>query len=443
MIDTPVVAKEKLSRDVVFFAFIAGLMRCGQNVTLTTYPLLGATLLKMQPSFLGLVASIGGFSTAATMGVISIRLRKLQVAVGLAVGLTFLALSGALFGIAKGGVLFVIASLIGGVGGGLSFPSLTTLTSWSAGKRRSLALAIFSVALGVSLLIGPLVEALLLVSLSHSLRGALFIFSTILFMAALFSSLFMWARRKEFATHLEREEPVAVLEDGPEPIEYLSKKDLSKLESVDPVAQSHSLLSRWNRNGIASSALRYSIINQVAYMVPFIGVASFGGLYIRSSNHIALSSVVLLLSIFYGTSLILRLTVAKLAPLTRPANWCRFGIATSLVGLVVFATLPGMAGIILGLILLGIPHGILYPVTLGVLAEVTPAKDLAKQNSRLAAVANTVPLVVPVVFGQMVRYWGFKGSYLALSVPVLILLIMGWGRGASGIEQTGAQSPSV
>ena len=77
------------------------------------------------------------------------------------------------------------------------------------------------------------------------------------------------------------------------------------------------------------------------------------------------------------------------------------------------------ATLFVGLGLLGLPHGLVYPVALALIAEETPPERLAHANAVFSAWTAAATVVLPLLLGGLAALGGFRTMFLALLVPVV------------------------
>ncbi len=392
----------KTTSAVMILITVAGLMRSSQNVTFTTYPILGSKVLHLNSSQIGLAATLSGLSTFVTMISFSKISRIFGRELIIFLGVSLLGITSLLFVVIDTKTEFLLVALLSGVGGGLAFPSLVTLLSLATKTRKSWAMAMFSSALSLSLILGPLIEVLLLLAFHGNLRRVFLYFALTPFLAAgLVLYYSRWVRSDISSETKEEFEKRAVA--------VISGENESKTEvkSINP-----------------KSALKFAIFIQIAYMIPFVSVVSFGGLYLRSFDRIDINQFSLYLSVFFLTSLLMRLLLVKRSPVHNPYLICGLAVVASITGLGALTSFRGIYSAIIGLAILGVPHGIMYPLSLSIVAENTPNEMLAKSNAQLAAFANLVPLVVPVLIGISINEVNYRFTFMLLALPVALFAVL-------------------
>lgn len=102
-------------------------------------------------------------------------------------------------------------------------------------------------------------------------------------------------------------------------------------------------------------------------------------------------------------------------PAADPAR-CRPGWS-GLAGLLL-GTGSGTGAYLLAMAVLGIPHGLTFPVALAMVADVTPTRDLPRANATLIGGTSLVSVLVPLALGGIVPAVGYKATTLVMLAPV-------------------------
>jgi len=124
--------------------------RASQNAGLTTYPLIGRSLLGLGDGAIGLVAAAAGILSVGFSSLVVGRSKVLPASYLLAAGQALNLAGLLLLAVPAGRGGLVAAALLLGAGGGLGFPSLMTVVSQSTKGSRVRALALMSVVLSIS-----------------------------------------------------------------------------------------------------------------------------------------------------------------------------------------------------------------------------------------------------------------------------------------------------
>lgn len=76
------------------------------------------------------------------------------------------------------------------------------------------------------------------------------------------------------------------------------------------------------------------------------------------------------------------------------------------------------------IIILGIPHGAIFPMSTILISRTTEKGERNTANSYFLAINNGFFVIIPIVIGTESLYLGLENSFLSLLVPIIILPII-------------------
>lgn len=384
---------------------VAFLFRAAQNVAQTSLAPLGEADLHLRAAVLGgVIALSGGMSVAATVLLGRMAVAR-TVRRWMAVGLAVTAASFPVLASARSlGVLVAGACLLG-AGGGLTMPSLSTLVGQHPGPSAPRRLAGLAVALSVSLTLGPLADSALLHASGNSLPLTLLAFAAL---PALGIAVLPASRRRP--DRAPREPRTA---GGGRPA----------TAAAAPAERAPLATSPWGRPG-----WRLATVAQLLYQVPFVAVISFGVIAAERLYGLHPDGAQLGISVFFVVSLATRVALTAGFELRRPKAAVGAIAALTVLGVGLLALGGSVPVLFVALAMLGVPHGLVFPLALGLIAEETPPAKLARANAAFSAWTSGVTVVLPAVLGGLVAVAGLRAMFLALLVPVLALgaLVAAW-----------------
>lgn len=362
----------------------------------TTLSLLGMSL-GFSGAAIGAVAAGSNLIGVLTMLLFTAHLATSSAQRAIFAGLLFMAASLASF-VAPSPIMLLVGSLFLGIAGGLVMPSAATaigdLASSGGGRSRASrarALAMLALVLSVSLALGPLYESLVLSVTHEHLRAAYLAFLPIPLIGAVVAR----GRRRT----------AAAVPGG-------SGSFWESMASLGSLLRNR----RWS----------LAVCGQAIYMVPFALVVVFAGLLGSSLYQASASTTEIGIALFFIVSFLCR------AALTR---WPAVGHRVKLFALCVVATLCGIALLAPGhsialfmvaLAVLGAPHGLTYPLALGLVSDAVPIEELSRANAGFQAVSNLISVVVPFVFGLVIDQFGDRAVLLCAAIPVLPMAALLW-----------------
>ncbi|MFP3231438.1 MAG: MFS transporter, partial [Acidilobus sp.] len=182
-------------------------------------------------------------------------------------------------------------------------------------------------------------------------------------------------------------------------------------------------------NGFIAASL-----NNLTYSVPFAFITSFAGLYAEYRFHVSSSLALLLYSLFYTTSFLGRLILA----VRPPYNIVRLMTLSStltLIGLVAAWASPTILVYMVALLILGIPHGLTYTLSVISISRTFEPRSLNAANSYFFSIMMIIGSMLPAALGAMVTAAGYQATILSI-VPIVAVIFgatMFFARRASAV----------
>lgn len=364
---------------IAIYLIVTGLFRASQNAAQTTMPLIGHDLLGIGVGQIGLVATIwGGASVVTNIFIASIRGSSRYIFVGGLIAFPF----GILALVFSHTYLQLIASiLLLAISGGIVMPALAsssaTLGSVSS-KRGAVA---FTVALSLSLAIGPLIEASVLRASHDSLRIALAFFVPLAAVGSVLGILKL-GRTKD--------QPSSGSSTGQRAYVLFRQRDF--------------------RDAVFSLAL---------YQFPFVAIINFGAILARTRFGASAAFSQEALTSFFLVSFISRAVLLFHPTKNRDKTWLRGAAILTILGVVIVGLAGSSLWFVVAMGLLGIPHGLTYPLALNLLNESATPDQLAKGNSILSATTGLISLTGPFVIGLLSASFGISTMFLLMALPTI------------------------
>ena len=369
----------------------------------TTLSLLGKSL-GLNGAEIGAISASSNLLGALTMVLITARLATGSARRAVIVGSLLLGLSLVMFLLASF-LALLAAALVLGVAGGLAMPSIATAIGHRAitrqasdGGRSSMrtkglaparALATLGLVLSISLALGPLLESAVLSASHQHLRAAYLAFLPIALLGTL------------------------VIRRGP-PLE--ASKESERVSLRQSLVGLRGLFSnrRWS----------LAMCAQAIYSVPFAVVVVFGGLLGKNLYHVSPSEIEEAIAVFFTVSLLSRAFLAWRPAMTHRVRLFALCVAFTLVGLGLLASGHGTVAFVVALAILGVPHGLTYPLALGLVAEAVPSDELSRANAGFAAVSSLIAVVAPLVLGLVIDDLGARTMLFCSGAPVVLLAVV-------------------
>jgi Major Facilitator Superfamily. len=156
---------------------------------------------------------------------------------------------------------------------------------------------------------------------------------------------------------------------------------------------------------------RSAVFNIMAYNIPFAVLIAFAGIYEKDTFNISLSFVTLVFSLFFLSSFLSRIYLS-----IKPPRNIKFmmneTIILTLIGITVMVFSRNLEIFIVSFLILGVPHGFAYPVSIITLGRSFKARFRNAANSYFFAIMMAVGVVLPTLSGFSIDNVGFKITFV-------------------------------
>jgi DHA1 family multidrug resistance protein-like MFS transporter len=326
---------------------------------------------------IGLISAIFSFSTFFMSGFINAALKAKERRILFIFSTIIYAGLFPFFAIVNGISVWLLSIASGFVLGAI-MPNIITSSSLYPDKKLSERIvSIYTLTLSLSLIIGPAIESAILTKLT--LRQSFIAFSVFGLLAAITSFFIKFP-------------------------EDLKEKAQGKVRGI-----------------LTNPGFRASIINNVLYNVPFAMITVFGGIYAKETFHVSYSIVTILFSMFFSTSFVSRLILTLKPPKNIPFQMISSAVLT-VIGLVILVSSNNLILYSISFLILGIPHGLTYPLSLLALTRAFPSDQRNKANSYFFSILTAIGTFVPIIFGIAIQMMGIRLTFVAIIPLILVLL---------------------
>ncbi|BFH72239.1 MFS transporter [Sulfurisphaera javensis] len=355
-------------------------VRASNNMLMTTLPLVVKYLFNFNEEEVGIISALTSLSTFIGSGIINSRLRGDIRKIVFRISALIYAFLLPLFYLVSPITVWILSG-IAGVVLGILMPNIITYAGLLKDrKQRERVLSIYTLALSASLVIGPAIESWIL-----DYFNLLFVF---LFFAPFSILTGIMAFFVEFPNENGNGTKVKVL---------------------------------------SNPGFITAVINILTYNIVFSILLAFGGIYAKSTFNVSYSTVTLLFSSFFLTSFLSRLYLS-IRPAEKLYYHIVFAISVTTVGLILISVLPPLLTFFtIALLLLGIPHGLTYPLSVISISRTFKPEERNAANSTFFAVMMLIGIITPTVAGFVIQHIGFRLT-LAFIIPIIIILLALLGR---------------
>lgn len=417
-------------RLLVALLVATALFRMTQNMATTTLSLLAGEAVHLGAAAIGVLGAVVGLLVALVTLLLSRRVPHHRAAASAAWALAGLAVSLLVLAVAPSFGVLAAGAVLLGAAGGLAMPGLLNAIVSTAGTERERVIAVYTVTLSVSLAVGPLLETVVLSAGHQDVRTPYVVFAAFPVVGAVLLVTARRRRRDAGPAPVAGPDDVADPDDvagpepaGPEPAGPEAGEETSVgVDAAGDVATEPAGSPRRRRGGgsglFATRAGRTALVAQLLYAVPFSGVTVFGALVARRGFGVTAAQAQLGFTVFFVCSFVARAAVAWRAPIVAKQALLWASAALTAAGLVLLGTGHGLVLLLVAMGVLGVPHGLTFPLALALVAEATPVDALPRANATLLGSTNLSSVVVPLALGAIVPAVGYQGMMLAVLVPV-------------------------
>lgn len=425
-------------RLLVALLVATALFRMTQNMATTTLSLLAGEAVHLGAAAIGVLGAVLGLLVALVTLLLSRRVPHHRAATSAAWAMAGLAVSLLVLAVAPSFGVLAAGAVLLGAAGGLAMPGLLNAIVSTAGGERERVIAVYTVTLSVSLAVGPLLETVVL-SVGHQDVRIPYVVFTVFPLLGAVLLVAARPRRRRTARFVATTSDGASVEAGagrpdgvgtgrgasvdPGPDDAAASEETSVgVDAAGDVATEPAGSPRRRGSGrsglFASRAGRTALVAQLLYAVPFSGVTVFGALVARRGFGVSAAEAQLGFTVFFVCSFAARAAVAWRAPIAAKQALLWASAALTATGLVLLGTGHGLVLLLVAMGVLGVPHGLTFPLALALVAEATPVDALPRANATLLGSTNLSSVAVPLALGAIVPTVGYQGMMLAVLLPV-------------------------
>ena len=398
----------------------AALFRMTQNMAVTTLSLLARDDVHISATEIGVLGAVTGLMVALVTLFVSRRVPHEHAAVSAAAGMVGLAVSLLVVAAASSFAVLAAGVLLLGIAGGIAMPGLLNAVVAIRAGERERVIAVYRATLSVSLAVGPLLETVLLSSARQDVRVPYLAFAILPVVGA--GLILVGSRRRR----VEERRAAPAAREAEEGLAVDTAGDVAS-ETPRPALPS----TERRRAGLLSTGSgRIALVAQLLYAVPFAGITVFGALVARAGYGASPARAQLGFTVFFVFSLSSRAIVAWRAPVRRKVGLLWVSAALTAAGLVLLGVGEGQLAYLGAMAMLGVPHGLTFPIALALVAESTAVTDLPRANATLLGSSNLTSVVVPLVLGAVVPAIGYRGMTLVMLGPVAAFALLQFGLGS-------------
>lgn len=351
-------------------------IRASNNMMMTSVPLLARYDFNFTQEEVGIIAALSSFSTFLTTALLNTRLssgsrRVAFIASNVVYVFVFVG-----FFESSYITVWILAAIAGAVLG-LMMPNVVTAAGlFKEAAVRERVLSLYTVALSLSLVAGPAVESDLLNY--YPLRTVFLLFVAFAAVSAILSPLIRFPQENR---------------------------------------------TRIRTNVFGNFGFRSALLNIMAYNIPFSLLVAFAGIYEKDTFGISLSTVTLLFSFFFMASFGSRLFLSAKPPRNLRLQMV-ISMILSIAGILMMVLSVNLYMFIAALLILGVPHGLTYPLSVLSITRSFEPRFRNMANSYFFSVMMMIGVVLPFVGGSLIGLYGFRITFVGILFLIGILMIL-------------------
>ena len=350
-------------------------VRASNNMLMTTIPLITKYLFGFNEGEVGIISALTSLATFIGSGLINSRLRGGTRELAFRSAAIIYAILLPFFYLASPITVWILAG-IAGIVLGLIMPNIITYAGLLKDrKQRERVLSIYTLALSISLVLGPAIETWILEY--FSLRMVFLFFAPFSILTGIMSFF----------------------------VEF-PKEDNKNVK-----------VKVFSNPGFITA-----VINILTYNIVFSILLAFGGIFAKSTFNVPYSTVTAIFSAFFTTSLIARLYLS-IRPAEKLWHFMSLSIGITTLGLIFISIFPPtLLLFVAALLLLGIPHGLTYPLSVISISRTFRLEERNAANSTFFAIMMLIGIITPSIAGFVIQRIGFRLT-LTFIIPIILALL--------------------
>ncbi len=364
-------------------------MRASTNMLMTIVPVFTKYVINADVFFVGLTATLYGIGAMVSNVLINgrINIEKTPKIIALfllvmTIGIFFYILSDNIYEV-------LILSMVTGISMGVVQPLLMTVTNVIAPPdKRDRYIAAYTASLSLSLIFGVILEGLILSYINVRYAFTIFLF------ISLISTVLMFILSTKIKMNMKK------------------RNTLTFKEILNKASQS-----------LKQGKVLFALFGNIAYAFPFILLITYGSIMGKEYYGINPDIFFYLLALFYGVSFTARLILSfKKVKSHEFLMYASF--AATIIGYLALGLNAGLIIFIVSLLILGFPHGSIYPTSSYYIAMSVDIEDLNIVYSVFVLIMDLIAFLIPFAFGIISTLYSIRIAIYVTAVPMTLLLLL-------------------
>ncbi len=449
----------------IFFVFIVILFqRANTMMVQSINPLFVKYVLHTSLVYVGIATAVYAASTLLVRYVVSIRVKPAYITKFIITGMILFSIALLGYFFSNSLMEFLLFVVISGFATAIIMPFLLSLVNFVSGKEDiEKNLTIYSLMLSVALVIGPLLGTIMLSVFSIKyIYLLLFVFAV----AGLFFAMKINKTAKnKIKEKLAQGDNIAdsisdqhysdnvfinknlnasenyTHRNGHSGDNTFINKNSSGIDAVEPAKEiNNNSNNRHNNIKIKQKKDRLIfrlfknkkflevVFYNTVFSICFASIVAFGGVYARDNFQAPYFLITLLFAIFFISSLITRLVLlffAKKGKIKQKMNIMNISILLSSLSFAAMVLSNNIIFYALALVLLGIPHALIFPVGTMRISEVVEVKQIVAANTIYQSNFDIGGIIGPLFLSYIGEAYSIKFIFFLLAVFLGLAFILG------------------
>ncbi|MEM0136784.1 MAG: hypothetical protein QXU18_16405 [Thermoplasmatales archaeon] len=170
-------------------------------------------------------------------------------------------------------------------------------------------------------------------------------------------------------------------------------------------------------------ALRVSMYLNSMYKIPFAAITTFLVIFSVEKFHVSVTLAYSAFIPFFSVSFITRayMVLRPFDSLTLPLY---LSVAITLGRVISFYFIDSFSLLFLDVALVGIPHGVTFPLSTVIISRGTNANERLRANSYILAYGIFIQIGTPALFALLINAVGFSMIFSLLTIPSTIFALL-------------------
>ncbi|MHB1679790.1 MAG: MFS transporter [bacterium] len=424
----------------IFFVFIVILFqRANTMMVQSINPLFVKYVLHTSLVYVGVATAVYAASTLLVRYVVSIRVKPAHITKFIITGMILFSIAVLGYFFSNSLIEFLFFVVISGFATAIIMPFLLSLVNFVSDKKDiEKNLTIYSLMLSLALVVGPLLGTLMLSVFSiRYIYLLLFVFAAAgLFFAMKINKTAKNKIKEKLAqddsadgSFSEPQDKVFINNnssgiDAIEPEKKINNNSNNKDNNIKIKQKKDRLIFRLFKNKKFLEVVFYNTV----FSISFASIVAFGGVYARNNFKAPYFLITLLFALFFISSLVTRLVLlffTKKGKIKQKMNIMNVSILLSSLSFIAMVLSNNIIFYALALVLLGIPHALIFPIGTMRISEVVEVKQIVAANTIYQSNFDIGGIIGPLFLSYIGEAYSIKFIFFLLAVFLGLAFILG------------------